>query len=367
MKKIVNFFTSDQTLISRLQKMKICNLEIRHNPKVVEVDRDQIVLIDRKYAGRLDLFTLLKPKGCYLVLIVQEDEVEVPFELVNGVVDDVLVQPLRIIDLKSKIQHLSSYVRSADVGFLSLSVQTMITRMQEDIRLSRSIQGHFIPEKFEPISGLKINHKYLSGNKSGGDYLDIFPFEDGIHVGILMSDSTGYGLSSAFMSVILRFAFKYNQGSDKSPLATLRRIYADLKFVMKPNEELSLFYAILNRRTMDLCFANRGGVQFFIDQDLCSDLSAPLKRDEAFVGVERTIHLEPGNRMVLLSDGYSECFPSLKPLLAAQRRTDGVDVINELNFAVKRKLASDDDLPPQDCSVIIIDVQENIIRLARKG
>src|SRR3989344_1967674 len=91
---------------------------------------------------------------------------------------------------------------------LNEDVKELVRKFEEDVGRARSIQQALIPQRFSQVHGLKVMHKYLSGLKSGGDYLDFFEFEDKTHIGILMSDSSGYGLSSAFLSVILRIAMK---------------------------------------------------------------------------------------------------------------------------------------------------------------
>jgi len=44
---------------------------------------------------------------------------------------------------------------------------------------------------------------------------------------------------------------------------------------------------------------------------------------------------------------------------------DPVQMINELTFQVKRALPAPDDLPPQDCSVIVLDIEKRAMRLAK--
>ena len=87
-------------------------------------------------------------------------------------------------------------------------IANLLEEISEDIQRAKKVQKAIIPEKFPKIQGIDVKHRYMSGMKSGSEYLDFFQFENAPYVGVLMSDCSAYGLSSAFVSVIVKLALR---------------------------------------------------------------------------------------------------------------------------------------------------------------
>lgn len=332
-----------------------------------------IAFVDQALKNWRGLCSELRGQGAFIVLIVEEKGASSLWDSESGWkekdFDDVVVHPFRHLELLSLLKHSDDLLHARDLEGYNDQVKNILVKMEEDLRIARALQGRLIPEKFDPIPGIRVNHKYLSGLKSGGDYLDFFEFEDGAHVGILMSDSSGYGLSSAFMTVILRTAFKFSRGEAVSPALTVRRIYSDLKFLMKSHEDLSLFYGIMNRKTLEFHFVSVGNVRFFMNSNLENEMTNPLKRDQQFQGKDQSLQLKPGDRMVFMTDGFYSSFDSpdsLQKSLKKNERMPALDFVNACNFEVKKRIKNEkEDMPPQDCAVLVIDLERTMIRLAK--
>ncbi|MBI3544921.1 MAG: SpoIIE family protein phosphatase, partial [Deltaproteobacteria bacterium] len=274
-----------------------------------------LAFVDGKFADDLHpLLAALASRAVYTVLVDDEKSIGdgVPGLLSEGLVDDLLLTPIRAIEILGKVKHVSHLERVKEVAHVNNDLKSLIERFEEDIRTARAIQRSVIPEKFTPVQGFKVNHKYLSGLNSGGDYLDFFEFDDKTHVGILMSDSTGYGLSSAFMSVILKLAVKLSKDEFRSPSATVAKIFEELQITMKPKENLSIFYGILNRKTFELTYTSCGTVRFihqgeksFTERTIAGEA---LVKDGTVRLSDATLTLAPGDRLVVASDGFTETF-----------------------------------------------------------
>jgi sigma-B regulation protein RsbU (phosphoserine phosphatase) len=288
-------------------------------------------------------------------------------------VDDLLLVPIRPIELFSKIKHAAHLSKVHDVDLANTNLKLLIEKIEEDIRTARSIQKNLIPEKFPQVYGFNVAHKYLSGMKSGGDYLDFFEFEDKNHVGILMSDSTGYGLSSAFMSVILRLAVKLSKEEAQSPAKTVNKIFDELQMTMKPNESLSIFFGVLNKKTFELAYTGTGNIRFFHGSESISFKDHALDPAGCLKGIkpqlkDRKVTLHPGERVILMTDGFFDAFETVDTLKETFTKTsteDAVNLVNECVYRIKRKFTPDDDMPAQDCSVMVLDVKKRAMRLAK--
>lgn len=373
-------FTTSADLFKKIQRVvPVAVAEVQH---VVTAASGAVpagltmAIVDGKWEPNLHgLLEQLAAHAVYTVLVDDERHIgdSVPEALAEGLVDDLLLTPIRPLELLSKIKHVEHLTRINEIVAVNADLKSLIEKFEEDIRTTRAIQRSLIPEKFAAVPGLKVTHKYLSGLKSGGDYLDFFEFEDKTHVGILMSDSSGYGLSSAFMSVILRLAMKFSKDDVRHPSLTISRVLDELQVTMKPTENLSIFYGILNRKTFELTYASGGSIQFIHQpgQGALKDLSPRshgFGKGEKFGLKDKTAQLMPGDRVTLFSDGFGENFvgqADLAKVFDGSAGEDPIMLINEMSYRVKSKFESDDDMPTQDCSVMIIDIEKRAMRLAK--
>jgi hypothetical protein len=80
---------------------------------------------------------------------------------------------------------------------------------------------------------------------------------------------------------------------------------------------------------------------------------------------ESEIVLAPEGRLALVSDGFVEASGGEKAtlrLLQEFRGGDPKDALNELTYRVKSKYSEPDDMPDQDCTAVVFDVDSRLIR-----
>ena len=253
---------------------------------------------------------------------------------------------------------------------LDKEVTTLISKYEGDIERAKKIQKNLLPKKFPDIEGLKIKHKYISGFKSGGDYFDVFEFKNSPFVGILMSDSTGYGVSSQFISTLMKHTTSFSTQFLKSTSDTVKSICEELQKTMKPTEDFSLFFGILDRRSLQLRYTGFGSVFCYIQAK--NGKSTEIVRDQNTVKSdtkvnlqESVIELRPSDRLVLVTDGFTETDNQFLDLIKNYFKKDSFDLIEELNYRIKKKFEDEDDLADQDCSLVVIDLDATSIRVAK--
>ena len=116
-----------------------------------------LAFVDGKWPGGLDiLLGKLAARAIYVVLVDDEQHVGdgVPSMLADGIVDDLLLTPIRAIEVLGKIKHVTHLERVKEVAGLNLELKTLIENFEEDVRTTRAIQRRLIPEKFTPVPGL---------------------------------------------------------------------------------------------------------------------------------------------------------------------------------------------------------------------
>jgi serine phosphatase RsbU (regulator of sigma subunit) len=289
-------------------------------------------------------------------------------------VDDLVVYPFRKIELESKFrlhQHLRLW---SEVGELHRSFGDLLKALDEDVQLAERLQKARLPNRYPAVRGLQIRSRYLAGLK-GGDHFDLAESKEGSRISILMSDSSSYGLSSSFLSVLMRMTMKLSRDEARSSTDTVKLIADELLLGLKEKDRLALFYGILNRKDFRFRYLHLGGSAFFHARkgkpfEIHASHGDPLSLANSDVSVfqEKEVIFEPEDRIVLLSDGFVEACGGLieaKALLDPLRAKDSADLTNELVFRVKRTLVNpDEDLPPQDCTALVFDIDAKLLRLA---
>lgn len=171
---------------------------------------------------------------------------------------------------------------------------------------NRLLLPHSPPDWAELRWGLH----YAPLDHLGGDYYDIaHPAPD--HLGFLIADASGHSIAAAMVAIMSRTAFGDVSGTTSSPGAVLtemnRRLQglADERFV-------TAFYAVLDRRTRVLTYANAGHpypVRWVAGTGQVQALGAQgfmlgIMPEEQYR--EKTVQLAAGDRLCFYTDGLVE-------------------------------------------------------------
>ncbi len=288
-------------------------------------------------------------------------------------VDDLVVYPFRRAELESKFrlhQHLRMW---SEVGELHRSFNELLGALDEDVKLAERLQKARLPNRYPAVRGLQIRSRFLAGLK-GGDHFDLAESKDNSRISILMSDSSSFGLSSAFLSALMRMTMKLSRDEARPASETVKLIADELILGLKEKDRLAIFYGILNRKDFRFKYLHLGQTAFFharkgkgFEIHAAHGESLSVANADPTKFQEQEVILEPEDRIVLLSDGFIEACGGLveaKTLLDPLRDKDSADLTNELVFRVKKKMIDPEDLPPQDCTSLVFDVDAKLLRLA---
>ena len=356
--------------------------ELRHID-VVELSRapgpGKIVVVDGSSSdlkGWLEQFRRSESrKGVSLWLWV-DDQSPLPQAFLSGQVDDLLIHPIRPLELLSKLKNYEQHRIVQDVLELQSSLEGVMKNLKVDLEVLERLQKARLPVRFPDVKGFNITSRYLAGEKSGGDYFDLAESQDGQQLGIVVTDSSSYGLSSAVLSAVVRVVSRVSVEQSRSVREMVRSFYEELLTPLGPQDRLSIFYGTLSRKDYVLRYLTLGSVRAFYraPQGSFVELAAqggPLSQGSrnslaSPALAEGTLAWMPGGRVVILSDGFIESLGGMAAaltMLEKFKERDAKDLLNELAFGIKSKLADPkEDLPPQDCTGMVMDLDPKVIR-----
>ncbi len=184
-------------------------------------------------------------------------------------------------------------------------------RIKAEIDAANRIQAALLPSVHPELENASVVSHYRAATEIGGDYFDFLPLEEG-RLGLAFGDVAGHGLTSGIVMAMTKAALLVQVRHDPSPARVLE-VLNDIVMKTAPKRMLmTFFYGVLDSASSTLRFASAGHLDPYVFRarerklELLSSWGFPLgvKRREPFR--EFVVGFEPGDRLVLYSDGLIE-------------------------------------------------------------
>lgn len=274
----------------------------------------------------------------YVILLTSKSE---RVSLVTGLnvgADDYLTKPVDKDELQARLQ---SGQRIVDMEYrLALQNRVLVdtnSKMKRDLDAAAQIQQAFLPGRIQDIPNACFAWHYSPCTELAGDMLNVLRLDDD-HVGIYMLDVSGHGVQAALMAVsACRFLSNQKDESSvlwergdgpfehrlRSPAAAAEQLNARFIAQSLTEQYFTLVYGIFNQRTGEFRYTlaghpspvhvtNSGRAVFLPGTGLPIGIAETEYEDHS-------IHLDEGDRLILYSDGVTECMNGADELFGDQR------------------------------------------------
>ncbi len=280
------------------------------------------------------------------------------------------------IELKERQADLKRF--RDELGKANQRLETLITRLDHEIRLAHLMQKMLVPTEFPHIPGFEFSTKFMPSLKAGGDYFDIFEHDDRTRFGVIMASSSGHSMSALLLSVLLQMTGQLEARKGSEPHQVLRTMSEQLEGNFTDNDEADLFYALIDRRTFDMRYVKAGNLvtlhHSFLNQEVKSIDSSlgPLTKGFEPPVQSDSISLNPRDRVVLCTRGVIEARNSEGENYGLERVTrsflsgpkKGVhELRNHILYEVQKFTGLSE--PARDQTVVVIEVKDKVIKLAK--
>jgi sigma-B regulation protein RsbU (phosphoserine phosphatase) len=324
--------------------------------------RDHVVLTDATLSTRFAADPYVqrnKPKSILCAPIVHQGKLSALLYLENNLTAGAFtrerIEVLRLLSSQIAISIENALLHEQEKAF---------TRMQEEVRLAAQIQRNLLPQSSPPIAGYEISGSNIPAHAVGGDYFDFIQISED-RWAICIGDVSGKGLPASLLMANLQATLRGQTLLDAPPGECLRRANRLLFQSTSPEKFATLFYAILDARKHTLLFSNAGHDNPFvlhhgIESRRLKTGGIPLGMFEDFVFEEETISVEPGDLVVMCSDGIAEAMNAheeqfgeerLSAILAQPGHPSPQDVIRRTLEAAKEFTGS---TPQSDDMTIVV-------------
>src|SRR5215475_6794670 len=194
-------------------------------------------------------------------------------------------------------------------------------RMEQEIGIARDIQQALLPKNFRDYPHLAVSGINFPCLAVGGDYFDVFSLGDS-RTAFLLADVSGKGLGAALCTNLLQGALSgMTLGTDPA------RVFNHVNRFLCDHAEIgryaTMFFGILDEQG-HLEYINAGHPSPFlirngVAEDVFTEGSYPVGLVPEAEYTTVCLKLEPGDTLVLFSDGVTEAMDPAEQLFGVQR------------------------------------------------
>jgi len=205
----------------------------------------------------------------------------------------------------------SSLAIALENAFLYERLRSDEQRITDDLATARRIQSHLLPNASPWVPGLQVGFAYEPARHLGGDFYDFLPYGEGrlgIAVGDVAGKATPAALYGSFAIGILREYATHGVYRPAQVLADMNRKLLSLKI---ENRFLAMAFAVYDSADRSLILASSGLPHPHrisrgrVEEIAVHGMPLGLMPDRTYD--EEVLLLEPGDVVVLCSDGIEEC------------------------------------------------------------
>ena len=132
-------------------------------------------------------------------------------------------------------------------------------KMDYDLKIAKNIQASLLPKGIPALNGIEVGAFSHSARQVGGDYYDFIRVDDE-HIGFVVADVSGKGVSGAMMMSICRTILQLIAPKCLSPAEVLKKANVALSRDLTMEMFITMSYMILNIKTKELVYARAGHV-----------------------------------------------------------------------------------------------------------
>ena len=181
--------------------------------------------------------------------------------------------------------------------------------MDEELKTASVIQRRLLPPSPTGIPGYTFVGRNRPCRTISGDYYDFVTRPDG-RVYFVIADVSGKGVTAGLMMAGLQAAFRIFSKNDPPPAELVSQLNEALKDNLPQSKFVTLFLGRLDTATGLIEYANAGHTPPLhvrrdqVDELIETDLLLGVVTRAEYVN--RTLQLEPGDSLVLFTDGVTD-------------------------------------------------------------
>ncbi|RJR10090.1 hypothetical protein C4588_03900 [Candidatus Parcubacteria bacterium] len=216
-------------------------------------------------------------------------------------------------DDKKSIEAFSDYASVAMENAMLIEESIEKERLEKELDVAREVQYKILPSKTPDLKNLEISALFVPAFEVGGDYYDFFHINEE-HLGIVIADVSGKGISAAFVMAEIKGVFESLSKVVLDPRELLINANSILTNSLDSKSFVTAIYGVLNIKTGLFRFARCGHNPVILIRDGKATRYTPVGLGLALDNTDKfkeslklmEIQLKNNDILTLYTDGIPE-------------------------------------------------------------
>ena len=240
------------------------------------------------------------------LLILDEEQTKVALGLVNKAKKNFTAGDVKL--LAALAQQVGAIIKN----FLTHQRLIIEERLSRELEIAAEIQESFLPTQLPQMGGVAIAVASIPASEVGGDFYDFITVDDR-HLTLVIGDVAGKGIPAAMLTSVTRTKLRVEAMRGEPPHAIIDQannvLYQDLSRI---DSFATVFVATIDSFDGTLKYASAGHTPGILWR-AATHITEQLRSTSPPIGIfgyqsklVEPIHLEPGDTLVLYTDGITE-------------------------------------------------------------
>ncbi len=211
--------------------------------------------------------------------------------------------------------------------------------LRREVQIAQQVQAKLFPHERPPMRSLRYSGICRAARGVGGDFYDFLPLTTD-RLGLALADIAGKGLPAALLMASLQALLRSHAPTHASDLGALgAELNRHLVETSDGARFASLFFGIYDDRSHELQYLNAGHLPPLVVRNGGGPATTvrSLETGGMVLGIfpgqpylQRSVSLEPGDRIVIYSDGVTEASDPGGEMFGDERLIETVDRFRRL-------------------------------------
>jgi len=252
-------------------------------------------------------------RDIYFVLVSAMDGSASRIGGLNLGADDMIAKPFHAQEVMAKVASAFRIIgMQKEIKRQNLTLTRFQERMTAELSLAAKLQSGLLPEAPGEVACLRYHHRYLPAEGIGGDIYSVLPLANG-GAAIMIADVSGHGVTAALISAMVKTSFGNQIHLSDSPRAWAEGMNRDLARSTLEEQFATAFLACVDPGNHRIRYVVAGHEPAFRipaaspgKPEALGGRGFMLGLDESLPFEELSAPFEPGDRLILYTDGLVE-------------------------------------------------------------
>jgi serine phosphatase RsbU (regulator of sigma subunit) len=209
------------------------------------------------------------------------------------------------------------------------NAQLRLDRKEREMAMARDVQLHFLPQRRPQVPGYRFFHYYQPAQEVGGDYYGYVPLPQG-RLAVAVGDVSGKGVPAALLMARLCSDVRACLTESAAPAEALTRLGQEHLEPLLGGRFVTLAIVVLDPLRHELTMVNAGHPAPLVRRAATRDVvelgvdykGLPLGFSARQPYEQCTTRLEPGDMVLMATDGLSDAHNAAEELYGWERVRD---------------------------------------------